>query len=216
MGQHEEQARNCAAPGSSTTARAALEVWRDTVPGAGSLVEVYLHIRHIELPVPLSLRYSAALRHGPTGLLLPAMVAAVQAPNGAVAAVHRTFLRMDGAGKAAVVDPKMALGSYGAGAVRLAAAGELLGLAEGVETGLAVMQLFGLPCWAALGRRFAAITLPAVVRAVAIFGDNDAPGVAAAHNGADAFARLGRRVVLRFPPEEFSDWNDALCRRSAT
>ena len=125
--------------------RAALDIWRESRPAAGTLVEKYLRRRGITLPVPPSIRYHPGLRHKATGLVLPAMVAAVQAPDRRVCAIHRTFLNEYGA-KASVLTPKMALGSLGAGAVRLAKAGRVLGLAEGIEDALSAMQLCGLPC----------------------------------------------------------------------
>ena len=97
--------------------RAALDIWREARPAAGTLVEKYLCRRGITLPVPPSIRYHPGLRHKATGLILPAMVAAVQAPDRRVCAIHRTFLNEYG-GKAAVLVPKMALGPLGAGAVR--------------------------------------------------------------------------------------------------
>ncbi len=130
--------------------RAALDIWRDSRPAAGTLVERYLRRRGITLPIPPSIRYHPALKHGPTGLTLPVMVAAVQAPDRQVVAIHRVFLTEYGA-KASVLTPKMALGPLGTGAVRLAKAGPLLGLAEGIEDALTAMQLCELPCWAVLG-----------------------------------------------------------------
>ena len=72
------------------------------------------------------------------------MVAAVQAPDRTIAAIHRTYLLPGGTGKAQVSKPKMALGPLGSGAVRLAKAGPVLGLGEGIETALSAMQLFGV------------------------------------------------------------------------
>ena len=189
--------------------RAALDIWREAGPAAGTLVEKYLRRRGITLPVPPSIRYHPGLRHGPTGLILPTMVAAVQAPDRRVTAIHRTFLNEFG-GKATVSTPKMALGPLGTGAVRLAKAGPVLGLAEGVETGLSAQQLFSVPVWAALGSRLDRVALPDIVRHIVIYADNGSAGVEAAHKAVEAFTSLQRRVTLRLPPERFGDWNDAL------
>lgn len=125
--------------------------------------------------------------------------------------MHRTFIRSDGRGKAGVSSPKRALGTLGAGAVRLAKAGPAPGLAESIETALSAMVMFDLPYWAALGSRLDGVTLPEQVIEVQLFGDNGEAGRAAAEKAADAFTQQGRRVALRFPPPEWGDWNDALC-----
>jgi hypothetical protein len=117
---------------------------------------------------------------------------------------------MDGSGKAAVISPKMALGSLQDGAVRLGRAGKVLGLAEGIETGLSAQQLFELPVWACLGSRFDRVTIPASVIEVQIFADNGEPGQEAAAKARDVFTKGGKRVAIRRPPESFDDWNEIL------
>lgn len=74
----------------------ARSIWREAMPATGTYIETYLRGRGITLPVPASIRFTASLRHGPTGLILPAMIGAVQSPEGPVSAIHRTFLRADG------------------------------------------------------------------------------------------------------------------------
>ena len=69
--------------------------WREAVPLTDSPAEVYLRERGL-VPGPAgwssSLRYHAALKHGPTGLLLPALIAAVTIwPDQNVAGVHRSW-----------------------------------------------------------------------------------------------------------------------------
>ena len=73
-------------------------------------------------------------------------------------AIHRTYLRSDASQpdkveKAEVSKPRMMLGRVAGGAVRLApiSDGNILGICEGIETGLAVMTACpGLPVWATL------------------------------------------------------------------
>ena len=161
----------------------AREIWQRSEPAVGTKVEVYLRARAITLPPPASLRLHPALRYGPTGTSFPAMVAAVQNPDSSISAVHRTFLLPDGGGKANVSSPKMALGPLGSGAVRLAKAGPVLGLSEGIETALSAQQLFGLPCWAALGSRFVRVALPDIVAHVVLYADNGSAGVDSSPQG---------------------------------
>ena len=188
----------------------ALSIWRTSHPVDETPVAAYLASRGITIPVPLSLRYHLALKHGPTGLMFPAMVAAVQAPDRQITGIHRTYLLPDGSGKAQVTDPKMALGPIGNGAVRLSARAKVLGIAEGIETALSAQQLFEIPCWAALGARMDKVAMPADVIEIQVFGDNGKEGHGAAEKARDVFTKAGKRVAVRYPPERFNDWNDAL------
>ena len=188
----------------------ALEILRACRPAPGTAAEFYLRWRRFTLPVPPVLQYHPNLKHTPTGLSFPAMVASVQRGDGQISAIHRTYLLPGGRGKARVHKPKMALGPIGRGAVRLGPVQPALGLAEGIETALSAMQVFGLPCWAALGAGMAGVEVPKEVSEVQIFGDNGAPGHEAAQKAAEAFKHQGRRVFLRFPPPAFDDWNSFL------
>ncbi len=189
---------------------AAAEIWQATEPVAGTFAAIYLVGRGLYAPWSKWLRYHDALKHGPTGLRFPALVAGVTSGTGKLVAIHRTFLKHNGGGKAAVSDPKMALGSLEDGAVRLGRADKVLGLAEGIETALSAQQLFDISVWACLGSRFDRVTIPAGVLEVQIFADNGAPGIEAAAKASDVFTKAGKRVAIRRPPENFGDWNDAL------
>lgn len=106
-------------------------LWRKGLPADGTPVEAYLRHRGFTGTIPPTIRFLPDAKH-PQGTSHPAMVAAVAViPSQKVVAVHRTFLRPDGAGKADVEPAKMALGPVGGGAVRLAAASERLAVAEG-------------------------------------------------------------------------------------
>ena len=188
----------------------ALQIWRASAAAAGTKVGTYLRGRSITLPLPPSLRIHPTLTYSPTGTAFPAMVAGVQCPDGKITAVHRTYLLLSGEGKAPLGSPKMALGPLGTGAVRLAKAEEELGLAEGIETALSAMQLFNVPCWAALGSRLDKVWIPDIVQRVVIYADNGEPGRQAAHKAIEAFTSQGRKVTLRLPPDGYGDWNDAL------
>jgi putative DNA primase/helicase len=186
---------------------AALQIWRAAKPAAGSLVAEYLERRGIPLTPP-------SLRCGTVMHLhryeMPTMVAAVQRPDGQIVAVQTTILTPKGA-QAAVSVPKITTGALGAGSVRFAAATEVMGIAEGVETALSAQTMAEIPVWASLGcQRLHRVELPEIVEEVHIFGDNDASGRGAAQRAAEVHMQLGRRVVLRFPPEGLKDFNDLL------
>ena len=119
---------------------AALTIWKATTPAEGTPVETYLAARGLHLPLPPTLRFHAGLKH-PSGGIWPAMVALVtRGVDDVPLAIHRTFLARDGSGKAPVDPQKMMLGPCRGGAVRLAPAGDVLMVGEGIETCLAAMQ----------------------------------------------------------------------------
>ncbi|RDD62630.1 DUF7146 domain-containing protein [Ferruginivarius sediminum] len=195
---------------------AARRIWREAEPAPDTLVQSYLEARGIRLNPPPSLRFAPALRYPFSGIELPAMVAAIQGPDRKLTGVHRTFLRVDGTGKANVQQPKLSLGPQGKGAIRLARAGEVLGLAEGIEDALSAMQMFGIPCWCAISAgRLAKVALPDEVRHVHIFADHGEPGIKAAHEAVEAYTRQRRKVTLRLPPDGFADWNEVLKAEAA-
>jgi putative DNA primase/helicase len=129
--------------------------------------------------------------------------------------VHRTYLRPDGSGKAAVETAKASLGPIAGGAVQLATnqPGRWTLIAEGIETALSVGQSCGLPAWAALSAGgIRNLVLPAEACMLLICVDNDANGVGqrAANAAAERFLAEGRRVRIALPPRPGLDFNDLL------
>ena len=183
----------------------ALAIWNESQTAENGLVKTYLHSRAITIPPPTSIRFHPNLKHYPTGLDLPCMVTAVQDVTGNIVGIHRTYLDLKGH-KAKVTSPKMALGPIGGGLVRLASAHETLTIAEGVEDGLALMQMTGQPVWAALGTSgFKNAVLPSTVKTVVLAPDADPAGDTVVST--DQFS--GRRVLHLRPPDG-CDWCDVL------
>jgi hypothetical protein len=143
------------------------------------------------------------------------MVAAVQAVNGRLSGLHRTYLQPDGRGKADVDPVKKMLGACRGGAVRLTPVGRRLALCEGIETGLSIRQVCpDLPVWCALSAgNLDRLVLPPEVEEVVLIADSDPVGLAAAHRAAQRYGTSGRRIRLVEPPTGM-DANDVL-RRSA-
>jgi putative DNA primase/helicase len=179
---------------------------------AGDAVAKYL-MRRIGLDLVRLDFVPSILRTAPDR---PAMVALMQAPDGKAAMVHTTFLTEDG-NKAPMDNCRLMMpGTIADGAaVRLAAHGDVLGIAEGIETALSATALTGLPCWAALNEvLLQKWVAPPEVRRVVIFGDCDTNYV-----GQSAAFMLARKlsrqknapeVEVRIPPTIGSDWNDVL------
>lgn len=192
----------------------ALAIWRQSVQAEGTPAEAYLRGRAIVTPAPRSIRFHPRLKHGPTGLFLPAMVAAVQASDGRITGVHRTFIKHDGSGKAIVSEAKLSLGLIAGGAIRLGAAGRDLAIGEGIETCLSFMQAHRIPAWSALsaGNLCSVIVPPLPIAAIVyICQDLDAnrAGEKAAERAAERLSSEGRTVKIA-TPFAGKDMNDAL------
>jgi hypothetical protein len=176
----------------------ALALWRDSIEDCGMLIE-YLARRGL-LFFPRSVRWLPATSE---------MIVAVQRPiDGKLIAVQTTPIGKDAARYG---ERKATPGKLGASAVRLGKPAKVMGICEGVETGLAVQQMFGMPVWVSLGaQRLDKIQLPAECQEVHIFGDNDRAGHTAADKAAYVHHGLGRKAVMRFPADDLNDFNDVL------
>ncbi len=130
---------------------AAGQIWDEARSATGTKVETYLRARGIDVAalggMPACLRYHPDLWHRGAGRGLPAMVACMQAADGEVVGVHRTYLRPDGRGKADVPGAKLMLGPCFGAAIRLiepdapGTPGDILAVGEGIETTLSFLVL---------------------------------------------------------------------------
>jgi hypothetical protein len=188
---------------------AALRLWAEARDPRGSVVERYLAGRGLDLPDVVArrpLRFHPAPRHG--GGTTPGMVALLRdlrtdQPCG----VHRTFLRPDGA----KVDRRM-LGRARSAAVKLDPSEHVtygLGIAEGIESGMAARRLFR-PLWA-LGSAGAIRDFPVLggFEALTIFADAEPTGQASAEACRNRWEAAGAEVVI-LTSRHGSDANDAL------
>ena len=193
----------------------ALRIWRFATPASGTLVETYLQSRGIDIALPSALRFYSGLPH-PSGGYWPAMVARVtRGTDNEPLAIHRTYISLDGAGKAPVNPQKAMKGPCRGGAVRLGIIqpDQWLVIGEGIETTLSVMQACALPGWAALSANgIRNLILPPEAAMVLICADNDASGIGqrAARDAAGRFLREGRRVQITTPLTPGTDFNDLL------
>lgn len=197
-------------------AEAGLRLWRGSDPAAGTLAAIYLAARGLpDLTVSPALRFRGDTWH-PEGGRYPAMVALVSDANGAGVAVHRTYLRRDGSGKANVEPPRAALGPIRGGAVRLYDydPGKPLVVGEGIETAASAGLLLGLPAWAALsaGNLAKGLVPPAEARRVVVAADPDSAGRKAARDAWIRWRAEGREVRVALP-DSAGDFNDLLRKR---
>jgi hypothetical protein len=212
-----------AAPEPDEIARqqAAREIWRRAAPIGDDAAKLYLWSRNLDVRrVPPTLRYASQLFYTGEKKIYPALVGAVKNSDNHITAVQRiwvtsTLETVNGVSpkntKAPLPTPKKTLGLMGDGAVRLAPARRILGIAEGIESGLSAMQYWSLPVWVSCGAwRMDRLWVPDIVEKIIIFGDNGEAGHEAAHKAALAYHARGLQCDIEFPPEEFADWNDVL------
>ncbi len=95
-------------------------------------------------------------------------------------------------------------------AVRLAPTSDRVWLTEGVEDGLALMQMMGEPAWAVLGTSgFKSVKVPDSIKQVILAPDGDDAGQAVLEEAARRLAGQGREVrAAKLPAGR--DWCDLL------
>jgi putative DNA primase/helicase len=198
----------------------ARSIWNECRSARGTIVETYLRkARGLALDaIPMSIRFHPGLQHKPTSITLPCMVAAIQGPDRRIIAIHRTYLREDGAGKSPV-SPRMVLGPYAGGAIRFGYASPRMLIGEGVESTLSAMQIFKMSGWAGISTAgLRSVVLPSEVTEVMIAADHDTPdpktgirpGIDAAEHAAERFRSEGRRVSIELPTNGAKDFNDVI------
>ena len=229
----------------------AMTIWLGAKPvERGDLVWRYLGDRGIDLGrlphVPAVLRFHPALWNGESRRAWPAMVAMVGNAEGKNVAVHRTWLEARDyayedrprVGKAPLIDPKLTLGSFRGGYIRVWRGldnrpwnsinpGETLLLAEGLEDLLSYLQFE--PQWraaCAVSLSFMAVMdLPPEFTELRILGQRDprmtpdgktvqlSPARRLLSKVIHRFEGEGRKVFLWTPPTYAKDINDYIQQR---
>ncbi|MCA3395866.1 MAG: toprim domain-containing protein, partial [Roseomonas sp.] len=192
----------------------------NAAPIQGTAAERYLEGRGLIVPPDADLLFHPDLTHYETRTGYPAMIGLIRNIAGEVTALHRTYLaeQPDKVTKANIAKPRMMLGKTAGGTVRLGAITPqgLLGLCEGIETGLAVMRACPtLPVWAALSTSgMEQAQLPPEARRIVILADHDpsGAGLRAAEATVAKLQLEGREVRIAMPQTPGTDFNDMLLR----
>jgi putative DNA primase/helicase len=149
----------------------------------------------------------------------PALCSSFRNISGEICSYHVTYLSDDCKTKRAIESPKKILPSLfplaGCSVQLFEPKAGVLGIAEGIETALAVHQLEGLPMWAAGNAvLMEALQVPESVNEVWIYADNDASftGQKAAYTLANRLKREGKKVFVEIPKEVGTDFLDELNR----
>lgn len=227
-------------PNDAERTRRTLRLWHEARPLIGSPAETYL--LHRCGGIADDIASGDVLRFHPrcgfkladeSTIRLPAMIGLFRdMATGEPVAIHRTAIKPDGSGKAAMPDgssPKKALGPFAGAATMLSPleAVEIgLGACEGIETGNSILLTGWRPLWAVGGeqgiKKFPRL---AGLDCLTLFADNDGvryrqngtvhhPGPDAAKACAERLrAEMEVRIVT--PPKVETDWNDVLAPRRA-
>lgn len=154
-------------------------------------IRAYLKRREIIQSLPEDIFFHAAQR---------AMIAPVRDVDGEITGIHRTWLA---SGEKGMLGPMMG------GTVRLMApVGAQLGLGEGLETVLSVLQAVDMPCWATLSTSgLKNVQLPDTLCDITLFADSDQNGAGqkAARQLAQRLIKEGRSVQIVWPCDQNGD-----------
>lgn len=212
------------------------KVWKQAQPIQGTLAEDYLRSRSIlgcsstwhDLYFHPALSYkeddnSPWTKH-------PGMLAVIRNVDGTPVTLHRTFLNADGTGKADVSRQKMMLAQpkpLDGACIMLdrpveTSFGGLLGVAEGIENGLAIREATGCPMWVGISDRIMEkMSYWDSISTIIVWADAEpsGAGLRAAKNIADKWVNRGKQVIIKDPsgvlPREKVDWNDVYAELGA-
>lgn len=203
------------------------EVWRGSKDIKGTVAEKYLINRGIYPEnIPRVLRFHPGLNYWHAKEkksygTWPCLLAPIRDRENKIISVHRIFLTEDGK-KAPVPDAKKMMAMCGemrGTAIKLFEPGEILGVAEGIETALAAHAISRMPVWSCVSAPLLEqVDIPDVVKTLVIWADKDhsGRGADAAEKLADRAEKLGKRVEICMPVQPIPegdkgiDWLDVL------
>lgn len=141
----------------------------------------------------------------------PALIASVRNSDGELVTLHVTYLESDGR-KLAGFEARKILsamtGHEGCAVPLMPIDGDVMGIAEGIETALSAGRIHGVPTWAALNTALLQkFEPPERINKLVIFADRDIAGLDAATK---LMQRLQEKVRLEIRTPQDKDWNDVL------
>lgn len=205
------------APAPTGSPEAARRLLSMSQPIPGTLVETYLRQRGITaLHGTGSLRFHPRCYYRPnehsSTEIWPAMIASVTDLGGRITGAHRTWLALDGRGKAPIDTPRRAMGDLLGHAVRFDVARDVMAAGEGIETILSLrMASPRMPMAAALSAaHLAAILFPPTLRRLYIVRDDDPAGDGARDSLIERANSAGIEAIVLSP--KLGDFNEDLRR----
>lgn len=204
------------------------EAWLGSRPLKGTPAEAYLAKRGIWTQnMPAALRFHPGLpwidpKSKKKVGVFPCLIAPIKDGENRVVSLHRIYLTQDGQ-KADVPEVKKMMavaGELRGSAIQLfPASGEVLGLAEGIETALAAHAISRMPVWSTVtARLMESVVIPPHVKKVVIWADLDR-----SNTGRDTALRVKERLIAEgkeveiampqleiLPGSKGVDWLDVL------
>jgi putative DNA primase/helicase len=186
------------------------EIWRASTEIAGTAAEKYLTQRGIwPQNIPRTLRAHPGLAYYDVQTktflgTFPCLLAPIKNRDGTLCSLHRIFLTPEGL-KAPVPSPKKMLSPCSdirGAAIKMLEPGEVLGVSEGIETGLAAHAISRMPVWPCItAGLMEVVEIPDSVRHVVIWADLDRSnrGIDAADALADRMEHAGKTVEICIP-----------------
>lgn len=191
------------------------KMYKDSKPLTGECVgSLYLKNRGLKT-FPTTLRYLPECYEPSTQTKMPALLATFSAPDSEAITLHRIYLHRSGS-KANIEKCKLTMTpkkQMAGGSVRLFPAIKEVGLTEGIETAIAVHEMYNIPVWATLSTSLLqAFEPPKGIENVTIFADADDnyAGEKAAYILANRLHLAGYAVGVRIPKHRGCDFLDEL------
>ena len=200
------------------------DIWAKSEVLTGSDIACnYLRARGLDLKfIPTNIRFNPECYESESKMERPTLIALVHDRDGKPVTLHRTYLDKDGTKKADIQAPrKLMKGVTKLNCVNIRLCptkGGLLGVAEGVETALACLELFNIPTWSAINTTLMETWEPPgqpEIKDIVIFGDYDKnyAGHRAACTLANKLYERGHNVSVKIPPKPGMDWLDVLAEK---
>lgn len=187
----------------------AKSLWAQSLPLAGTLGARYAALRGLrlyELP-STEIRFHPNVRRmrAPS----PAVLQKITSSTDRLMGIQCTYLDPGTANRLPGREGRRIIGRFKSGAVRLAPAGQVLGVGEGVESTVSAARRFAVSAWALLGsENLKAFTPPAGVELLLIFADHGKGGLIAAQTLKARALDTGIDARILPPPKSAGDWND--------
>jgi Virulence-associated protein E/Toprim domain len=215
--EHEARAQSATAKRQARRANA-LDMLRDSVPADDTMAATYLASRLLLGPIPAALRWVPSIWHKEAAAGFPALVGLVEHTELGAVGIHAIFLNpLDATSRLSIEPRKKSFGPVKGGAVRLAPAGPVIALAEGIEDALTFMQATGTPSWAAItapGMRSFVPPPRSETATIILIEDSDEnqTGQKAVAETARRLAKAGYEIKIAGPVAGFKDLNEALLK----